>query len=85
MTACAAPAARRACRPTAYRGSVARYVWDLADRQRGGWVVPLGASGAPGPHHHDQLDAWAAAELLPLVTDWDELRETPLVDGAGSG
>ena len=73
----------------AYRGSVARYVWDLADRQRGGWVVPLGASGAPGPHHHDQLDAWAAAELLPLVTDWDELRETslpgPAVEGAGSG
>ena len=62
----------------AYRGSVARYVWDLADRQHGGWVVPLGASGAPGPHHHDQLDAWAAAELLPLVTDWDRLRETSL-------
>ncbi len=30
-----------------YRGSVARYVWDLADRARSGWVVPLGAAGDP--------------------------------------
>ncbi|MGA8848044.1 MAG: penicillin acylase family protein, partial [Nocardioides sp.] len=29
------------------RGSVARYVWDLADRAAGGWVVPTGASGMP--------------------------------------
>ena len=38
------------------RGPVARYVWDLADRQASGWVVPTGADGRPGtPHHHDQL------------------------------
>ena len=43
-----------------YRGSVARYVWDLDDRARSGWVVPMGASGDPrSPHHLDQLDAWA--------------------------
>ena len=30
-----------------YRGSVARYVWDLADRARSGWVVPMGAAGDP--------------------------------------
>ena len=41
-----------------WRGSVARYVWDLADRDDSGWVVPLGASGDPrDPHHHDQLAA----------------------------
>ncbi|MAS53281.1 MAG: penicillin amidase [Pimelobacter sp.] len=58
------------------RGSVARYVWDLADRTAGGWVVPTGASGAPGdPHHHDQLEAWARGELVPIVTDWDALVE----------
>lgn len=58
------------------RGSVARYVWDLADRGAGGWVVPLGALGDPGsPHHHDQLSLWAAAELAPLVTEWGLLRE----------
>ncbi len=56
------------------RGSVARYVWDLADRTAGGWVVPTGASGVPGdPHHADQLEAWATGELVPIVTDWERL------------
>lgn len=62
-----------------WRGSVARYVWDLADRQAGGWVVPLGASADPGsPHHHDQLVLWADAVLAPIVTDWDRLSEERL-------
>jgi penicillin G amidase len=62
----------------AYRGSVARYVWDLADRTAGGWVVPMGASGVPGePHHLDQLPLWAEAELAPIVTDWDRLDLDP--------
>jgi penicillin amidase len=57
-----------------YRGSVARYVWDLSDRSRSGWVVPLGTSGDPrSPHHHDQLEAWAAARLLPIELDWELL------------
>ena len=60
----------------AYRGSVARYVWDLADRDASGWVVPLGADGHPGHEHHlDQLPLWAAGELVPLVSDWDLLEE----------
>lgn len=59
-----------------YRGSVARYVWDLSDRQASGWVVPMGADGDPrGQHHHDQLAAWAAGDLVPVVTDWDRLAE----------
>ncbi|WP_148615825.1 penicillin acylase family protein [Nocardioides rubriscoriae] len=59
----------------AYRGAVARYVWDLADRTAGGWVVPMGASGVPGdPHHLDQLPLWAEARLAPIVTDWALLR-----------
>lgn len=45
------------------RGSVARYVWDLADRDAGGWVVP------------DQLELWVAGELAPIVTDWELLTE----------
>ncbi len=58
------------------RGSVARYVWDLADRAAGGWVVPTGAAGAAGAvHHHDQLPLWAAGDLAPIVTDWDQLTE----------
>lgn len=59
-----------------WRGSVARYVWDLADRDAGGWVVPLGAAGdARDPHHLDQLPLWAAGGLAPIVTDWDRLTE----------
>jgi penicillin amidase len=54
--------------------SMARYVWDLADRQASGWVVPYGASGIPGdPHHADQTEQWAAGKLVPVVTDWDKL------------
>jgi penicillin amidase len=60
----------------AYRGAVARYVWDLADRTAGGWVVPMGASGSPRSEHHvDQLALWAEGRLAPIVTDWDELTE----------
>ncbi len=60
----------------AYRGSVARYVWDLAGTGTSGWVVPMGASGDPrSPHHLDQLDAWVEGRLVPIVTDWDALTE----------
>ncbi len=61
------------------RGPVARYVWDIADRQRSRWIVPFGASGDPGsPHFLDQLPLWAAGELIPLVTDWSALKEEEL-------
>jgi len=60
----------------AYRGSVARYVWDLADRDASGWVVPLGAAGHPDHlHHRDQLPLWVAGDLVPLVSDWSRLTE----------
>jgi penicillin amidase len=64
---------------SAWRGSVARYVWDLADPAGSGWVVPLGAAGDPrSPHHADQLPLWVAAELAPVETGWDRLaEETP--------
>ena len=45
--------------------SVARYAFDLADWDRSGWVVPLGASGEPSRGHaHDQQEAWRAGRLL---------------------
>jgi penicillin amidase len=48
----------------AVRGSVARYVWDLAGVGTSGWIVPLGASGDPrSPHHRDQLPLWVAGSL----------------------
>ena len=59
-----------------WRGSVARWVWDLGDRRRSRWGVPFGASGDPAsPHATDQLATWAAAETVEVVTDWDLLGE----------
>jgi penicillin amidase len=56
-------------------GSTARYVFDLGDRDAGGWIVPLGASGHPAsPHFADQHQRWADGELLPIVSDWPRLE-----------
>ncbi|MFW0772655.1 penicillin acylase family protein [Paenarthrobacter nitroguajacolicus] len=62
-----------------FRGPVARYVWDLADRGNSRWIVPFGTSGTPGHKHFaDQLPLWTAGELAPVVTDWSLLaKETP--------
>ncbi|MFE0653765.1 penicillin acylase family protein [Streptomyces sp. NPDC059534] len=58
------------------RASAARYVWDLADRERSRWIVPFGASGVPGdPHHRDQLPLWLRGDLAPVTTDWNLLTE----------
>ncbi|MBN9131517.1 MAG: penicillin acylase family protein [Paenarthrobacter ureafaciens] len=59
-----------------FRGPVARYVWDLAERSNSRWVVPFGASGRPdSPHFADQLPLWAEGELIPVITDWGRLRK----------
>ncbi|GAA3285420.1 penicillin acylase family protein [Paenarthrobacter aurescens] len=59
-----------------FRGPVARYVWDLSDRRNSRWIVPFGASGAPGHQHFsDQLALWTAGQLAPVVTDWPELTK----------
>lgn len=58
------------------RGPAARWVWDLADRSRSRWIVPLGAAGEPGLRHaRDQLPLWRAGELIPVITDWNDLSE----------
>lgn len=59
-----------------YHSSVARYVFDLSDRSKSGWIVPLGASGHPrSPHHADQLERWSRCELIPVRSDREELME----------
>ncbi|WP_088979658.1 penicillin acylase family protein [Micromonospora coxensis] len=68
------PGTSDACR----RGPVARYVFDLGDRDRSRWIVPFGASGRPGdPHFDDQLPRWATGELIPVTTDWRHLTPDP--------
>ncbi|QIG39647.1 penicillin acylase family protein [Microbacterium sp. 4R-513] len=60
----------------AWRGSVARWAWDLADRERSVWNVPFGASGDPAsPHHADQLGAWVEVRPARIVTAWERLRD----------
>jgi penicillin amidase len=55
--------------------SVARYVFDLADWERSGWIVPLGASGHAGtPHRDDQVADWAGCRLRPMRYDWTRIR-----------
>jgi penicillin G amidase len=55
--------------------SVARYVFDLGDWDRSGWIVPLGVSGHPGsPHYTDQLPTWSATRLIPMRYDWTRIR-----------
>jgi len=55
---------------SALSGSVARYLWDLADRSRSRWIVPLGTSGHPAsPHFTDQQDLWAAVQTVEVLTD----------------
>ncbi len=52
--------------------SVARYVFDLADWNRGTWIVPGGASGHPGsPHYQDQAPLYEAHRALPMTYDWN--------------
>ena len=67
-------------------GPVARYVWDLADRDRSSWVVPLGSSArSSSPHRADQLGAWSRGETIPMTTAWQLLRlerSLPAADAA---
>ncbi|AUH38970.1 penicillin acylase family protein [Streptomyces sp. CMB-StM0423] len=59
------------------RGPAARYVWDVSRREESRWVVPFGACGVPGaPHHRDQLAPWQRGELIPVLTDWQALKES---------
>jgi len=55
--------------------SVARYVFDPADWERSGWVVPTGASGRPGSlHYADQAPLYERGELLPMTYAWPEVE-----------
>jgi len=58
-------------------GSVARYVFDLADWDRSKWIVPLGSSGDPAARHGcDQQAFWAAGELISMRYSWPDIRAT---------
>ena len=55
--------------------SVARYVFDLGDWDRSGWVVPLGSSGHPAsPHYDDQAQTWADVGLYPMTYSWPAVQ-----------
>ena len=57
--------------------SVARYAYDLAAWDKSLWVVPLGSSGHPGSqHYHDQSETWRRVEMVPMLYDWDRIRDS---------
>lgn len=59
-------------------GPVWRAVMDLADLPHAWWVVDTGASGWPmSPHYGDQYEAWRKGQLVPMLTDFDEVRRGP--------
>ncbi len=59
-----------------YLSSVARYVFDVADWDNSGWIVPHGVSGVRGSGHDlDQRDAWLACELIPMAYSTDAVDE----------
>lgn len=56
-------------------GSVARYVFDLADWDASSWVVPFGSSGHPAsPHYADQAGDWAAVRHHPMTYSWERIE-----------
>jgi penicillin G amidase len=56
-------------------GPAWRMVVDFADASHAWWVVDSGASGWPkSPHYGDQYKVWSAGELVPMLTNFDELR-----------
>jgi penicillin amidase len=58
-----------------YHGSVARYVFDVGDWDRSGWVIPLGTSGDPeSPHYTDQAETWARVDVYPMTYSWDRVE-----------
>ncbi len=64
-------------------GPIARLVWDLADRSRSRWAVPLGARGIAGdPHHDDQFTAWKDGTLLPVTPTFALRPVAPHADAA---
>ena len=66
LAAASAPGVTDRC----YGGPVARYVWDLADRDASRWVVPFGASGdARDAHFADQTEAWLVGDLHGVQPD----------------
>lgn len=68
------------------RAPAARYIWDLAQRDNSSWVVPLGASGLrDSPHQHDQLPLWLRGELVPVVTDFEQLTVEATLESPDPG
>ncbi|MEM9133787.1 MAG: penicillin acylase family protein [Actinomycetota bacterium] len=64
-------------------GSVARYVFDLADWDRSGWIVPHGVSGVRGSGHDlDQRQAWLAGELVPMAYGPEAVAEATVATEA---
>ena len=49
----------------AWLGSTSRYLWDLGNRSRSGWIVPFGVTeDEHSPHAFDQLPHYRTGQLI---------------------
>lgn len=56
-------------------GPVYRMLVDLADIHHARWVSDTGSSGWPrSPHYGDQYEKWKNGELVPMVSEWTEVK-----------
>lgn len=56
-------------------GPVYRMLVDLADMEHARWISDTGSSGWPrSPHYGDQYEKWKNGELIPMTSNWSELR-----------
>ena len=58
-----------------WRAPVARYAWDITGASNSFWISQFGSSEDPNnKHFSDQFEYWRRGELIPIVTDWNELE-----------
>jgi penicillin amidase len=62
-------------------GPVYRMIVDLADLDHAWWIIDTGASGWPlSLHYGDQYDLWRRGDYIPMVMDWQEIRDTAIAE-----
>ena len=57
--------------------ALSRYVFDVGAWDNCHWIAFHGASGHPAsPHYANQNPIWAKGELVPMLYDWDTIRNS---------
>jgi acyl-homoserine lactone acylase PvdQ len=58
-------------------GPAFRFVVDMAEIEKARFAIDTGESGwALSPHYGDLYQSWLRGELVPMLYDWDQIRDT---------